>query len=178
MTNYEIVMSEYRNLLTEIDEEWRRIARQYDFTCERCGDCCRGPAPVSRYVEALLLLEHFDRLDESKQREILRKARLYKQAAKRRGHPKYPSTPLFGAKVVLSQVASDLRGIACPLLSDENLCELYESRPVACLTYICYDERVDWMPFHLRINELERRAGVMNWNTKFIADVLLLAEEK
>jgi Fe-S-cluster containining protein len=177
MNNYEIIMTEYRNILNEIDDEWHRLARRYNFSCERCGDCCRGPVPVSRYFEARLLGEHFDRLDQAKQRKILWKSRLYKREAKRRGYPTYPSMPLFGAEVVLRQAECDLRGIACPLLSDENLCQLYEARPFACRTYICYDERVDWTRFHKRINELERRADLINWNTQFVPDVLLLAEK-
>jgi len=110
-------LTEYRKILISIDEEWRRIAALDNFECEKCGECCRSPIPVSRYLEALLLLEHFGQLNEAKRNEILQRARLYKLEAKRRGYPKYPSSPLFGAEVVLSQVASDLRGIACPLLA-------------------------------------------------------------
>ena len=176
--NLESVMSEYQTILTKIDEEWHRLARRYNFDCGRCGACCKGPVPVSRHIEALLLREHFDRLDKSKQEEILRRARLYKLAAKRRGYPTYPSMPLFGWQFFASQVMSDLRGIACPLLSDANLCELYEARPVACRTHTCFDDYGSyWMRFHMRISELELRADIMNWNTVFIADVLLIAEK-
>lgn len=57
--------------------------------------------PVSRYFEALLLGEHFERLDDEKQREILRRARKYKLETKHRGYPKYLSMPLIGAEVVM-----------------------------------------------------------------------------
>jgi len=192
-------MTEYRAILAEIDEEWRRIAARYNFGCKRCGDCCRGPVPVSRYIEALILLEHFRQLNKSKQSEILRRARLYKLEAKRRGYPTYPSMPLFGVQIFAGQVTSDLRGIACPLLSDDNTCELYKVRPTACRTYglpemgrlpDCFpyitgltiddiDEFVNWLPFHMKISELELLLpGAGNWKTRFVADVLLLAEKK
>lgn len=176
--NIESIMTEYRAILIEIDKEWNRIAAHDAFDCKRCGDCCRGPVPVSRYIEALLLFEHFGQLNESKQSEILWRAHLYKQAAKRRGYPTYPSMPLFGVQIFAGQVTSDLRGIACPLL-DENLCTLYEARPIACRMYTCFDEyATNWLPFHMKINELELLLpGAWNWKTRFVADVLLLAEK-
>ena len=174
--NIESIMAEYKTILAEIDEEWRRLAKRDNFECGKCGACCKIPVPVSRYFEALLLREHFGQLNETKQSEILRRAHLYKQTAKRRGYARYPESPLFGAVLFLNQVASDLRGIACPLLSDENLCELYSARPVACRMYTCFDEYASWMRFHMKISKLELLLP-WNWKTRFVADVLLLAEK-
>lgn len=198
-SDIENMMNAYQNILTEIDEEWRRIAARYNFECEKCGSCCKGPVPVSRHFEALLLLEHFGELSASKQSEILRRARLYKLEAKRRGYPKYPSMPLFGAQFLASQVVRNLSGIACPLLSDDNTCELYSARPIACrafglpemgrlpdcfaditgLTIDDIDEFVNWLPFHIKISELELLLpGAWNWNTKFVADLLLVKKRR
>ena len=56
----------YQKILNEIDAEWRRIAARDNFECEKCGKCCQSPIPVLRYLEALLLLEHFGQLNEAK----------------------------------------------------------------------------------------------------------------
>jgi Fe-S-cluster containining protein len=122
--------------LKRIDNIFFKVKESYPdkVRCsEGCSDCCYALFDLP-LIEALYLNHHFNQLDENKRNEILIRAdkadrKIYKikrQAfkAQQKGEDE---------EQILSEIAK--KRVRCPLLSDENKCELYDFRPVTCRVY-------------------------------------------
>lgn len=99
-----------------------------------CADCCFAMFDLT-LIEAMYLNHHFKKEFTGEERERLlekankadRQAYKIKKAAyesKRNGEPE---------DKLLKEMAQ--QRIRCPLLNDENMCELYSCRPIACRVY-------------------------------------------
>jgi Fe-S-cluster containining protein len=91
-----------------------------EIACERgCADCCAAVFDVS-FIEAAYLLSRFQQLATDSQTTLVARA----------------ETALTQWQSLFSEGGDPAQGrIRCPLLSEENLCSLYEGRPVNCRTY-------------------------------------------
>ncbi len=109
-------------LLKQVDGAVAAVAAQFprEFKCKKgCSDCCHAAFDIS-LAEGMLLQEHFKLLGRKTRRDILKRAR---RAEKR-----------WNSAIKEGEDLSRLR-IACPLLSPDDQCLLYEVRPVNCRTY-------------------------------------------
>lgn len=100
-----------------------------------CSDCCHALFDVS-LVEALYLNHHFKALHP----EGASRDRIVAQADEAdRSHYKLKRKAFKATEkgVPTTQILADLakERIRCPLLNDEDRCDLYEFRPVTCRLY-------------------------------------------
>jgi Fe-S-cluster containining protein len=109
-------------LLEQIDSAVSAVAARFpdEFRCRKgCSDCCHAAFDIS-LAEAVLIMEHFNLLGRKTRRDILKRAK----------HAKRRWEDALNARENLSLIR-----IACPLLSPDDQCLLYDVRPVNCRTY-------------------------------------------
>lgn len=128
--------SRYEEILKGLDKIFTKIKTDYpqEVKCDQgCFDCCYALFDL-HLIEALYLNHHFQQLTSKKRNEILVKAdkadreiyRLKRKAFKMQ--EKGASEEEIFAEVGKKKVR-------CPLLNEENKCELYSYRPATCRIY-------------------------------------------
>jgi len=108
--------------MEQIDNAVSAVEAQFpnEFRCKKgCSDCCHAAFDIS-LAESVLIMEHFQLLGRKTRRDILKKAK----------HAKRRWEDAINARKDLS-----VTRIACPLLSPDDQCLLYDVRPVNCRTY-------------------------------------------
>ena len=99
-----------------------------------CADCCYALFDIT-LIEALYIHHHFTHaLDAAKQEELVEKAgradrRIYK--IKRKAH----QAAAGGRQEAEVLRAMTHERVRCPLLNDDNRCDLYRYRPITCRLY-------------------------------------------
>jgi len=138
MLDFSKTFARYEALVSEVDKIFSAMQEAHK-DCIRCkiycSDCCHAVFDVT-LVEAVYINYHFNKSwDRKERRSILRRAegadrkfyqikqKLQKMYVQQRRSP----------EDVLSRVAEER--VACPLLNDENLCDLYDRRPITCRVY-------------------------------------------
>lgn len=114
-----------QNIYKEIDNIVSNITVDYPglVKCKiGCSDCCHAVFDVS-LIEGQLILEAFRALERAKRREITRKA---EKALKQWQN-------IVNQPDRISDIGRER--IRCPLLDKNNICSLYDARPVNCRTY-------------------------------------------
>lgn len=135
--DFEAVFKKYENLVQEVEQVVEKVGEMYPdkIQCKLgCSECCHALFDLS-LVEATYINTKFNEKFEGLERsKLLDKAdeneresyRIKRDAlrAVRGGKPE-------------AEVLEDLAKmrIACPLLSTEDACEMYEFRPVTCRLY-------------------------------------------
>jgi len=90
------------------------------WTCQQCGDCCKGLLrPEEHGLEGLYLFPSEITLFPS---EVVFPSAAQGMNAKAKPRPE---------EVILYQLAVE----RCPHLSDSNRCQIYESRPLVCCSF-------------------------------------------
>ena len=138
MLDFSKTFEKYQALVSEVDKIFKAVhdAHEDCVRCEiHCCDCCYAVFDVT-LIESVYMNHHFNRsLPRKERRPILRRAekadRQYYQIKKKlqkmyidKGKP---------PEEVLDQLAQER--VACPLLNDEKLCDLYDRRPITCRVY-------------------------------------------
>ena len=138
MLDFSKTFEKYEALVSEVDKIFKAVqdAHKDCVRCEiHCCDCCYAVFDVT-LIESVYINHHYNRLLTRKaRRPILRRAekrdRQYYQIKKKlqkmyiaQGKP---------PEEVLDHLA--LERVACPLLNDEKLCDLYDQRPITCRVY-------------------------------------------
>ena len=129
--------AKYEELLKLADQVFERVAKEYPecVNCKvGCSDCCYALFDLT-LIEALYLNHKFkEQIGDPRQKEILEKAnkidRLMNKI-KRKAH-----NALKAGKTedeILADLASER--VRCPLLNIDDLCDLYDYRPVTCRFY-------------------------------------------
>lgn len=131
------IFEKYETLVREADAVAKAVVERHpkEVVCaKRCSDCCHAVFDLS-LVEALYLNKKFNEAFSGMERSrILDRAdaserEMYK--AKRKAHKQ--SLEGRDTAEILEEIGK-LR-IRCPLLSDDDLCLLYEHRPITCRLY-------------------------------------------
>ena len=135
--------------LTEVFEKYEALTRDVDalfaqvkglcgdmVACKPgCSDCCHALFDVS-LVEALYLNHHFRKLhaEGASRDRIIARAEEADRAHYKLKRKAFKATE---KGVPTTQILADLakERIRCPLLSDEDRCDLYDHRPVTCRLY-------------------------------------------
>jgi Fe-S-cluster containining protein len=129
--------AEYEKLVAEVDLIFHRIAESHptEVRCgERCADCCYAMFDLS-LVEALYLNHHFNQKFEGQARsEILDRADQADRAAYKLKRSAYKKNEEGRPSEEIMEELGKAR-IRCPLLGADDLCVMYEARPITCRVY-------------------------------------------
>jgi len=127
----------YEDLVATADAAFERV-KQAHADCvkcaETCADCCFALFDLT-LIEALYIQHRFnEKFKGSRKVEFLEKAnradrRIYK--IKRKAYQELQAGRNEGE--ILAEMAFER--VRCPLLSEKDLCELYEYRPLTCRFY-------------------------------------------
>ncbi len=127
----------YEDLVAKADAAFARVREQFPqcVRCrEECADCCYALFDLS-LIEALYINHRFSEKFDGPAREALLEkanrtdrllARIKRDAAKAVENGESEET-------VLERLAEER--VRCPLLNDDNRCDLYPYRPITCRLY-------------------------------------------
>lgn len=129
------LFKDFNSLLREIDSVFAGMKRKFpdEVRCGRgCVDCCNACYDVS-LVEAAYIHDNLDRVvrDNGIMDRIISRA----QQAKRDVEEKLLSLPLEDRNQEHILAHMSRWRIGCPLLTHENICAMYDYRPVTCRVY-------------------------------------------
>ena len=138
MLNFSKTFEKYEALVAQADKVFAAVQEAHK-DCVRCKihccDCCYAVFDLT-LIEAVYMNYHFNKsLTRRERRQILRRAekadRKFYQIKQKlqkmyidRGKP---------PEEVFHQLAHER--VSCPLLNDEDLCDLYVRRPITCRVY-------------------------------------------
>jgi len=127
----------YEELSKKADSAFGRVSGEYA-ECVRCkvgcSDCCHALFDLT-LIEAMYINHQFNTLFNGKKRdELLEKAnaadrKIYK--IKRKAYKDLESGK--NENDILAEMAQER--VRCPLLNDDDKCDLYEHRPLTCRFY-------------------------------------------
>lgn len=129
--------NKYEALVTMAEGVFERVKKEYPdlVKCKiGCCDCCNALFDIT-LIEAIYLNYHFNKKFKGEEKErLLEKAnaadrKIYK--IKRKAHQ--DSRKGVDENEILSEIA--LERVRCPLLNEEDGCDLYEFRPMTCRIY-------------------------------------------
>ena len=135
--NLEPFFKKYEALLKTADDIFSKVAAEYpeEVKCKRgCADCCYALFDLT-LIEALYIKHQFDASYQGQEKErrieIANKIdrELYK--LKRKAYKDLEAGKEEAE--ILRELAE--KKIRCPLLNDENACDLYKHRPITCRLY-------------------------------------------
>lgn len=127
----------YKALLAKADEMFAQVKKEFPecVTCEiKCADCCHALFDLT-LIEAIYINHRFNKMFEGQKKEaiieksnradrktymIKRKAFKDKEAGKNE------------VEILMELAAERVR---CPLLNEDDMCDLYEYRPITCRLY-------------------------------------------
>ncbi len=126
----------YESFLKQIDEMFERVQGEYpeEVQCESgCTDCCYAMFDL-HLIEALYLNHKFKQMGKEERNALLLEAdkadRKAFQIKREIGKARKSGT---SEGDLLEDVSK--KRLRCPLLRDDDLCALYEFRPVTCRVY-------------------------------------------
>lgn len=132
------IFSKYEVLVKQIDGVFKDVKNKYPdcVKCKlECADCCHALFDLS-LIEALYINRNFiDRVLDQRKAEILEEAnsvdrKIYQ--LKRKAYKSLESGEKTEEQVLFEMAAERIR---CPLLNDEDKCDLYDHRPITCRLY-------------------------------------------
>ncbi|WP_320169383.1 YkgJ family cysteine cluster protein [Maridesulfovibrio sp.] len=131
------VFEKYEALVAEVDKAFNKIAEQTDggIKCGKgCSDCCHALFDLT-LVEAVYLNHKFNEKYSGMERsDIMQKADVAdRQVHKIKRRAFKASQAGSSATEILREVS--LARVRCPLLNKDDLCAVYESRPLTCRIY-------------------------------------------
>jgi Fe-S-cluster containining protein len=135
--NFEAYFEKYNALVKQVDAVFERVQQEFSacVVCEvGCADCCHALFDLT-LIEAMFIKSQFDKLISGDQRKKIveranvadRKVYKLKRAASKALNDGKPENE------ILEDMAA--QRVRCPLLDDQNKCELYASRPITCRLY-------------------------------------------
>lgn len=127
----------YEAVAAMVDDVFQRLQKEFPecVTCKiKCADCCHALFDLT-LIEAIYLNCHFNKKFKGREREHLieksnradRKIHMIKRKA-------FQDKEAGKNEV---EILMDLAGerARCPLLNEEDMCDLYEYRPITCRLY-------------------------------------------
>lgn len=135
--NFQPIFKKYQAIVTMADEVFEKIQKEFpeNVTCKiKCADCCHALFDIT-LIEAIYINDRFNTLIKGEERERLiarsnqADRKVYK--IKRKAY-KDKRAGKNDMKILVEMAAERVR---CPLLNDEDLCSLYENRPITCRLY-------------------------------------------
>ena len=128
---------QYEALVHIVDAVFQRVKKEYPkevFCREKCSDCCYAIFDLT-LIEALYIKDKFLKKFSGRQKNaILEIADKTDRALTRMKKEAYKEVK-NGANELDIVGKMSMERVRCPLLSEDNLCLLYESRPLTCRVY-------------------------------------------
>ncbi len=135
--DFETYYEKYQSLVDQVEAVFNQVQTEYGecVTCKvGCSDCCHALFDLT-LIEAMFIKNQFDKVIPKEERQkIIERAnaadrkvyKLKREASKahQEGKPE---------NEILEDMAQ--QRIRCPLLDEEEKCEMYESRPITCRLY-------------------------------------------
>ncbi len=135
--DFSIYIKKYEDLVQQIENVCLKVKEDHKdkVTCRQgCSDCCHALFDLT-LVEAVAVKRRFDELFSGKMRhDILTEAditdrKIFKIKKQATEAEKIGSD---GGRII-ERISQEK--IPCPLLNKENLCKMYDHRPIACRVY-------------------------------------------
>lgn len=127
----------YEELVSKADSAFERVKQAYAecVECqEKCADCCFALFDLT-LIEALYINHKFnEKVKDSKKAELLEKANRADRKVHKLKRKAYQDLQAGKSEdEVLAELASER--LRCPLLNEDELCDLYDNRPLTCRFY-------------------------------------------
>lgn len=127
----------YESLLAISDQAFEKVQQAYPekVTCKKgCSDCCSAIFDLA-LIEALYLNYSFNkRFDLQQQAPIIERANKADRTVYKLKKKSYKAIQEgCSEEDVLRKIAEER--VRCPLLNDENQCDMYDNRPLTCRVY-------------------------------------------
>ena len=119
----------YREILDHADAFFHRVAKEQpeQLQCKGCSLCCYGLFEIGA-ADVAVIAEGLDQLHPARRQMIVRRAA---EIVETTGHPDLRDCTPREKEAFLHRTAST----ACPNLSDDGRCMIYEHRPLVCRTF-------------------------------------------
>ncbi len=127
----------YEAMVQVVDGIFDRVKNEFPkevFCREKCSDCCYALFDLT-LVEALYLKQKFNEKFSGKERnDLMEKAGKTDRALVKMKRDAYRKVKDGADQLEIVAKMSQER-VRCPLLGEDNLCVLYEHRPITCRVY-------------------------------------------
>jgi len=135
--DFDPFFKQYEALVKAADEVFERVKNEYpeEVTCKvKCADCCHALFDLT-LIEAIYINHHFNRLDEGLSKEaLIDKANKADRLVYKLKRAAFKANEEGQSEAeVLEDLAT--KRIRCPLLSDQDQCDMYDYRPITCRLY-------------------------------------------
>jgi len=187
MSQISDIIISYRELLAEVDAWFLHCSTVAgnQMLCQRgCSACCRGLFDIT-LLDAYMLRDGFEQLDTS-QKQGIRAAAYRSIATIRTVWPDFDQPYLFSRypEEAWDLVMPEEDETPCPLLGQDGLCMVYDSRPMTCRLNgvpmvdssgeILFDE---WCSLNFTaLNPLQIPELAFHFNELFMQEQLLFRE--
>ena len=128
---------QYEEVLAMADKVFERVKNEHSecVKCEtKCSDCCNALFDLY-LIEALYINDKFNKKFKDGERErLIEKSNIADRTIyklKRKAYKDLESGK--DENEILSKMAEER--VRCPLLNDDDMCDLYEYRPITCRLY-------------------------------------------
>jgi Fe-S-cluster containining protein len=129
---------QYEALVQMVDAVFDRVKKEYPkevFCREKCSDCCYALFDLT-LIEALYLKEKFLGQFEGKEKnDILQIADKTDRVLVKMKREAFRKVNKEGADQLEIIAKMSQERVRCPLLGEDNLCVMYENRPITCRVY-------------------------------------------
>ena len=127
----------YEALVTRVDSIFQQVKEEYPkevFCREKCSDCCYAIFDLT-FIEALYLNQKFrERFSGAEKSDIIEEASKIDRALYKLKREAHKEIQNGGNEIELLGKMS-MERMRCPLLGADNMCILYEHRPITCRLY-------------------------------------------
>jgi Fe-S-cluster containining protein len=135
--DFEPFFKQYEQLVKQIDMVFEKVRTEYPdcVTCkEGCADCCHALFDLT-LIEAIYINRKFlDTIPFEKQEELHERAnKADRILAKIKREAQKDLQVGKSEETILEEMAA--MRVKCPLLNEDNRCEMYEFRPITCRLY-------------------------------------------
>lgn len=135
--DFSAFFKKYEELVAMTNTVFERVKKEYPecVTCKlECCDCCYALFDLS-LIEGLYINYHFNKKFKGKERaRLIDKSNRADRETYRIKKKAYKD---FKAGKKEDDILTDIaeKRIRCPLLNEQNLCDMYEYRPITCRLY-------------------------------------------
>jgi len=127
----------YKTIVIQADELFERVQKEHPecVTCKiKCADCCHALFDLT-LIEAIYINYQFKKTIKGKDKiRLIEKANRADRKTHMAKRQAYKSKKAGKNETeILMDIAAER--VRCPLLNDDEMCDLYEYRPITCRLY-------------------------------------------
>ncbi len=135
--DFEPYFEKYQSLVDQVEAVFQQVQTEFGecVTCKvGCSDCCHALFDLT-LIEAMFIKHQFDRVipKEARQKIIERANTADRKVYKLKREASKAHQEGKPENEILEDMAT--QRIRCPMLDDQDKCEMYESRPITCRLY-------------------------------------------